>query len=160
MARMLADLGLQEDDYSELEEHFKQLDLNGDGVIDITELVEVASTLPGITGEQIDNIIKAVDRNGNATVDISEFIAAVVLELEQNDDKLLVKAFEKMDLNGDARITKGELFKVLRQYSGTLEPNEISTFVADTDKDNDAKIDYHEFKALFPHTKGKAEEMH
>mmetsp|Transcript_36766 Transcript_36766/g.66086 ORF Transcript_36766/g.66086 Transcript_36766/m.66086 type:complete len:1265 (+) Transcript_36766:84-3878(+) len=159
LARLLADLGLQETQYADLEERFKALDLDGNGVIEVTELAEVAATIPNIDGEMIAQIIQTCDRNGNMTVDISEFVAAVVLKLEQKDERLLVKAFEKMDMNNDARVTKGELFRILSQYSGTLEPSDISTFVNSVDDDKDKKIDYNEFKNLFPHMQAKNEEI-
>lgn len=159
LARLLADLGLQESQYKDLEERFKELDLDGNGVIEVNELCEVASTLPNIDGDTIIQIITSCDRNGNMTVDISEFIAAVVLELEQKDERLLVKAFEKCDMNNDARITKGELFRILSQYSGTLDPSDISSFVQDVDDNKDHKIDYTEFKKLFPHMKEKDDEQ-
>eukprot|EP00928_Gymnodinium_smaydae_P080628 TRINITY_DN64295_c0_g1_i1.p1 TRINITY_DN64295_c0_g1~~TRINITY_DN64295_c0_g1_i1.p1 ORF type:complete len:1196 (-),score=176.02 TRINITY_DN64295_c0_g1_i1:344-3931(-) len=164
LARLLADLGLQESQYADLEERFKQLDLDGNGVIEVSELCEVAASLPDskdseAVSKSIADIIRSCDRNDNSTVDISEFVAAVVLELEQKDERLLIKAFDKMDINRDARITKGELFRVLRQYSNSLEPDEITTFVQDMDKDLDQKIDFNEFKYLFPHVKERAEEV-
>lgn len=159
LARLLADLGLQESQYSDLEDKFKQLDLDGNGVIEIPELWEVAGTLEGIDHDTIESIIATCDRNGNSTIDISEFVSAVVLKLENKDERLLVKAFDRMDMNRDARITKGEIFKVLRQYSGNLDAGDVSNFVSDLDKDADKKIDYHEFKYLFPHMKEKDEEI-
>lgn len=159
LARLLADLGLQESQYSDLEEKFRQLDLDGNGVIEIPELWEVAGTLPGMDHETIEAIIATCDRNGNSTIDISEFVSAVVLKLENKDERLLVKAFDKMDMNRDARITKGEIFKVLRQYSGNLQAGDVSSFVNEMDKDADKKIDYNEFKYLFPHMKERDEEI-
>eukprot|EP00927_Polykrikos_kofoidii_P039248 TRINITY_DN33675_c0_g1_i1.p1 TRINITY_DN33675_c0_g1~~TRINITY_DN33675_c0_g1_i1.p1 ORF type:complete len:1150 (-),score=206.19 TRINITY_DN33675_c0_g1_i1:164-3613(-) len=164
LARLLADLGLQESQYSDLEERFKQLDLDGNGVIEVSELCEVAQSLPEgkdseAIAKTITEIIKHCDRNDNSTVDISEFVAAVVLKLEQKDERLLVKAFDKMDMNGDARITKGELFRVLRQYSDSLIPGDVATFVKEMDDDNDQKIDYVEFKDLFRNTKDRDEEV-
>lgn len=159
LARLLADLGLQESLYSELEAMFRQLDLDGNGVVEVGELSQVAASLPHLDSDKVTAIIAACDRNGNATVDISEFVAALVLELENKDESLLVKAFDKMDMNGDARITKGEIFRVLRQYSGSLEPSDISGFVQDMDKDKDQKVDYNEFKLLFPHLKDKDTEI-
>eukprot|EP00928_Gymnodinium_smaydae_P079286 TRINITY_DN63254_c0_g1_i1.p1 TRINITY_DN63254_c0_g1~~TRINITY_DN63254_c0_g1_i1.p1 ORF type:complete len:1070 (+),score=251.66 TRINITY_DN63254_c0_g1_i1:123-3332(+) len=163
LSRLLADLGLQESMYSELEEKFKQLDLDGNGLIEVNELCEVAATLPDskdseAVSKSIAAILKTCDRNENSTVDISEFVSAVVLHLEQNDERLLEKAFEKMDANRDARITKGELFKVLKQYSASLNPEEVTGFVKDMDKDSDQKIDYNEFKHLFPAMKDRDDE--
>ena len=61
-----------------------------------------------------------------------------------------------MDKNGDARVTKKELFTVLRQYSGTVNTEEVSEFVKGTDDDKDEKIDYREFTMLFPQVKGRS----
>lgn len=161
LARLLADLGLQESAYSDLEDKFKQLDLDGNGVVEVTELEELGGqlNLPGLDLTNVASIIAACDRNDNGTIDISEFVSAVVLQLESKDERLLVKAFEKMDMNRDARITKGEIFRVLRQYSGSLDAADVSHFVSDMDKDTDQKVDYNEFKMLFPHMKEKDEEI-
>mmetsp|Transcript_130363 Transcript_130363/g.416982 ORF Transcript_130363/g.416982 Transcript_130363/m.416982 type:complete len:1133 (-) Transcript_130363:42-3440(-) len=157
LARLLADLGLQESAYSDLEDQFKNLDLDGNGVVEVTELEELSGKLGEMDGATIATIITACDRNGNGTIDISEFVAAIVLELESKDEKLLMRAFDQMDMNRDARITKGEIFRVLRQYSGTLETADVSNFVGEIDKDADQKIDYNEFKMLFPHIREKDE---
>lgn len=157
LARLLADLGLQEHQYAHLEEEFRKLDLDGNGVVDKEELQVVAASFPGIDAGTVNTIIAACDRNTNNTVDILEFIEALVLELDQKDERLVVKAFEKMDIDGDARITKGEMFRVLRQYSQNLDPTDISAFVKDVDRDKDQKIDYNEFKNLFSHVKERDE---
>lgn len=155
VARLLADLGLGTDAYTDLEAKFNEMDLNGDGTLTMGELKEVAAAMPGITPEDLDKIIAKLDRNGNCSVDISEFVAALVMEQDTADEKLIQKAFGKMDKNGDARITKAELFTILRQYSGTLETDEVSAFVGNNDDDGDQKIDYREFCGLFPQIQDK-----
>merc|ERR1719277_2044958 len=115
--------------------------------------------MPGMTPEQVENIVRKLDRNGNCNVDISEFVAALVMEQEELDEKLIKKAFAKMDKNGDARVNKKELFTVLRQYSGSLETRQVSRFIGRTDDDGDQKIDYREFCGLFPQVRDKHEEM-
>jgi len=159
VARLLTDIGIAEDCYADLEEKFRELDLNGDGTITLAELMEVASTLPSVTPEMVDIIIEKLDRNGNCNVDISEFVAALVMEQDEADERLIRKAFCKMDKNGDARVTKKELFGVLRQYSGSIERQEISKFVGTADADGDQKMDYREFMGLFPQIKDKYMEV-
>mmetsp|Transcript_28996 Transcript_28996/g.53352 ORF Transcript_28996/g.53352 Transcript_28996/m.53352 type:complete len:1030 (+) Transcript_28996:145-3234(+) len=155
VARMLTDIGIASDCYTELEEKFRELDLNGDGSLSLGELMEVASSLPGLKPSEVKSIVKKLDRNGNANVDIHEFIAALVMSQEEADPRLVQKAFHKMDKNGDARVTKKELFMVLRQYSGTIKTDEVSKFIGETDDDGDQKVDYREFMKLFPQVKDK-----
>jgi len=155
VARLLADIGIAEDVYNDLEQKFRELDLNDDGTITLAELMQVASTLPGMTGESLDTIVGKLDRNGNCNVDISEFIAALVMYQEEADERLIKMAFRKMDKNGDARVTKKELLGTLRQYSKTIERKEVSTFVGDADTDYDGKMDFREFMGLFPQVKDR-----
>jgi len=155
LARLLADLGLQEQQYTELEEQFKKIDIDGNGVIEVSELRQHVRSLNPDTDletcdEAIRDILSACDRNNNSTIDISEFVAAVVFQLEMKDERLMLKAFDKMDMNGDARVTKAELFKVLRCVSASLTPREVAEFLTEHDKDNDQKMDYDDFKDLFP----------
>lgn len=160
LSRLMADLGVQEHLYSDLERKFKQLDLDGDGVVEIPELLEVAGTVEGLDYEIIESIIATCDRNGNSTIDISEFMSAAVLKIQNNDEKLLMKAFDRVDINRDGRLTKGEIFRVLRQYSGNLDIADVSAFVSDVDKDNDCRVDYAEFKkSLFPNMKPEDESV-
>jgi len=159
VARLLTDIGLTHDAYRDLEAMFKEMDLNADGTITLGELAEISNKIPGISAQQIEQIVAKLDRNGNLNVDISEFISALVLEQEEADEKLIKKAFSKMDKNGDARVTKKELYKVLRQYSFTIETEQVSDFVGKMDDDHDQKIDYREFKELFPQVKEKNLEL-
>lgn len=150
LSRLIAETGLQGKQYSDLVQVFKELDLDGNGVIDVEELSQVGVTIEGISQAQIVGILAKVDRNNNSTVDISEFVAAVCMLQESQDEALLKKAFNTLDVNGDMRITKAELFHVLRQYSDTLNPQEVSSFVSAVDKDDDQMINYEEFLSLFP----------
>jgi len=158
VARMLTDIGLTSNAYKELEDKFREMDLNGDGTIELSEMSSVASSL-GIPESEMGAIVGKLDRNGNCNVDITEFVSAMVMEQENADEMLIRKAFSKMDRNGDARVTKKELFGVLRQYSGTVATEEVSNFVGKADDDGDQKIDYREFMGLFPQVRGRYEEI-
>lgn len=156
VARMVTDSGLSRKAYAKLEKMFKELDLNGDGSISKAEL---AAAAPEIEEEQVAHVIKVLDRNGNGQLDISEFIAAVVLEQEATDERLIKMVFNKIDRDADWRLTKQEVFSMLRQYSGSLEPTEVGGFVRQMDQDGDQKVDLEEFTKLFPGVSQAEEEQ-
>merc|ERR1719174_1286074 len=68
MAKLLTDIGISDELYPKLEAQFRELDLNGDGTITLGELTEVASQIPGMTEEGVDQIVSKLDRNGNCSV--------------------------------------------------------------------------------------------
>lgn len=148
VARILADTGLNQKAYAQLEKMFKGLDKNGDGSISAAELEEAAE-MHGLSAIQRADVFRVLDRNGNGQLDISEFIAAVVLE-HPTDEKLIGTVFSNIDRNTDSRLTKKEVFTLLRTYSGSLEVKDVSRFVKKLDADFDEKVDLAEFTGLFP----------
>ncbi|CAJ1409874.1 unnamed protein product, partial [Effrenium voratum] len=149
VARMLTDTGLTHTAYSKLEKMFRELDQNGDGVVSLAELKASASEL-GIGASHVSEVVKVLDRNGNGHLDISEFIAAVVLEQEVTEERMVKAVFNKIDRDADSRLTKKEMFVLLRQYSGSVETKDVSKFVKRLDDNGDDKVDYEEFAGMFP----------
>lgn len=149
LSRFLADVGLSPEAFHEFEQRFHQLDLNGDGTIAVDEVMTIASSIPGVDPQQMKKVMNDIDTDGNATVEISEFVAALVLTQEEFDEDFLRKAFQRIDLNRDARISKAELFSVLRQYSESLEPKEASSFISSIDADGDEMLNFQEFSGIF-----------
>lgn len=158
VARILTDSGLSHKAYSKLEKMFKELDLNSDGTVSLTELREAAAAL-GVSEEHAGQLIKLLDRNGNGNLDISEFMAAVVMEQEATDERAVKTVFNKIDRDADWRLTKQEMFTLLRQYSGSIEAPAVGSFMKQIDHDGDQKLNYQEFTSIFPAVSSSEEEQ-
>ena len=149
VARMLTDTGLSRKAYEKLEKMFKELDINSDGSVSLAELRDAAASL-GVSDERAAQMIKLLDRNGNGNLDISEFMAAVVMEQEALDEHAVKTVFTKIDRDADQRLTKQEMFTMLRQYSGSVEPPAVSKFIQQMDEDGDHLVNFQEFTSIFP----------
>ncbi|XP_065069056.1 EF-hand calcium-binding domain-containing protein 7-like [Rhopilema esculentum] len=57
----------------------------------------------------------------------------------------LIKAFRKIDINGDGFITHEELQKVLTMHGERMTKSEVKAMMEDADYNGDGKLDYHEF---------------
>lgn len=150
LARLLTDIGVDDDLYPELRAKFKELDLNGDGCIGPEEFAMIAEIVPDISQKDMDKIMNKLDRNGNHIVDISEFISALLLEQASTDERLIRKAFSRLDKDNTGRLTKKDFFGVLRQYSNSISTRQVSHFVSRVDTRGDQMIDYPDFRKLFP----------
>lgn len=76
-----------------------------------------------------------------------------ILKKEKPTEKTeLIKAFQKIDLNGDGYITHNELYKVLTKKGEKMTPEEVKDVIALADTNQDGKLDYHEFCKLFTST--------
>eukprot|EP00434_Breviolum_minutum_P004970 symbB.v1.2.004385.t1/scaffold223.1/size261697/2 len=117
--------------------------MNSDGSVSLAELRDAAASL-GVSDEHAAQMIKLLDRNGNGNLDISEFMAAVVMEQEALDEHAVKTVFTKIDRDADQRLTKQEMFTMLRQYSGSVEPPAVSKFIQQMDEDGDHLVNFQE----------------
>ncbi|XP_041134078.1 EF-hand calcium-binding domain-containing protein 7 [Polyodon spathula] len=76
-----------------------------------------------------------------------------ILKKEKPTEKTeLIKAFRKIDLNGDGYITHNELYKVLTKKGEKMTPEEVKGIIDLADTNQDGKLDYREFCKLFSST--------
>ena len=97
---------------------FKELDVNGDGVLTRDELIEGFKKF--YNGAQIlaeneaDDIMKKADLNGNGEIDYTEWIIATNSRNEMFDDSRLKIAFEFFDKDNSGTISREELRNVMK----------------------------------------------
>merc|ERR1719326_697930 len=93
--------------------------------------------------------MKKVDSDGSGSIDYCEFVAATVDHRTYMQRDVCWAAFRVFDLDGDGKITREELHKVL---SGTemkkLNSDLVASMIKDVDKDGDGCIDFEEFCAM------------
>lgn len=78
------------------------MDDNGSGTLDMQEFTKAIRDFQvDIDGKDIENLFKAFDLNRNGDIDFDEFIRMVIGPMNQFRTNLVVKAYKKIDYNGD-----------------------------------------------------------
>jgi len=141
---MLMSDSLSDTELSSLKTTFRQIDKNDDGKITVAEMKEAmekygSSSESKSTGmSDVAAMMKAADVDGDGTLSYNELLMTAVQRKLLAKEERLWDAFRKLDLNGDGKITKDEIKKVL----GEEAANEL---IAAADTNGDGDIDYDEF---------------
>lgn len=64
----------------------------------------------------------------------------------------LMKAFRKIDLNGDGYITLDELYKIMNAQGESMSRDEVKKMIDDVDDNKDGRLDYREFTNMIMKT--------
>lgn len=125
-----------------LERLFKQLDVNGDGRIDIHDLTEVLSKrgVPPVYGHA-QKFIEKSDVAKSGYVDFAEFMS-YILEHEKN----LHLVFRTLDENKDGRIDVNELIGAFKKLGIGIDRKEAENLLRRMDKDGTLEIDFDEWR--------------
>lgn len=122
---------------------FKQMDANGNGYIEKTELSTYIKTN---MGEQTKGVFTSVDSDHNGSISEEEFMTFYTNT--QNDKAgvgKLEQKFKDMDTNGDNQLSEEE---VTSSNVGNADTNTNELFMLlDTDADN--KVSQKEFNTFF-----------
>jgi Ca2+-binding EF-hand superfamily protein len=121
---------------------FKRFDVNGDGVMDKTEMKDMMSSAAGkpVSDSEVNALFSKGDIDGDGQIDMQEFVklmfpsSAAALSKVQKSYKSLdeVKsAFRKCDSVGDGHISLTELRTMMSGFS----PAEVEAVFALGDKD-------------------------
>jgi len=148
----LAKLSKNYPNIDEVELLFRKLDFDNDGSITKAELSEGSIRF---TPQEVEAIFALGDINDDGALDLEEFIgvmypsAATVagrLRGQYTDINSVKKAFAKIDLDGDGKVTKEEVGK-----TDLFNNQEIDALFLLGDSNNDGEIDLEEFiGVLYP----------
>merc|ERR1712079_464944 len=141
---------LPDDEIQALQNIFRTLDKNGDGLISPEEIKEGLVHQGLKVPKAFEDILRSIDCNGSGNIDYTEFVAATI------DQKLYVQrdvcwaAFRTFDLDGDGKITREELGKVLNggDVQKVLGARKIDKMIKEVDSNNNGCIDFDEFCAM------------
>lgn len=132
---------------------FTQVDTDGNGTIDISEL-KILFSLLGITcsDEELSHLIKIVDVDHSGSLSFEEFVTLICLladahaKAQHRADLKLV--FDSVDTDGSGSICIGELGEMFQKlgYETTLE--ELTQLIQHVDADGNGSLDFEEFLAL------------
>jgi calcium-dependent protein kinase len=146
---------LPESQIEDLKNTFLQLDENGDGTLTLDEIKKGAQKHNVKLPPDFDAIFAQMDSDGSGAIDYTEFIAASLDKRHYIQEDVCWAAFRVFDLDGNGKITRDELSKVLHgdgadKVAGVLgrEKEEIEAIIKDADTDGDGEIDFDEFMAM------------
>jgi len=134
---------------------FQKFDVNGDGVIDRSEMKKMMCFASGktVSDSEVEVLFKQGDLDGDGQIDMQEFIKLMFPQSSSALSKLQSKyqnlndvraAFRKCDSDGDGHISLDELRSMMAGFSGI----EIDAVFALADKDQSGGIDFNEFIAF------------
>jgi len=142
---------LNDDQIKNLRETFTSLDKNGDGLVTLAEMKEGLQK-SGITEIPADmqQILEDVDSDGSGVIDYTEFLAATLDKKQYMKEDVCWSAFRVFDANGDGKISKEELKKVLadEDVSQAVGASQIESLMNEVDANGDGHIDWPEFMQM------------
>mmetsp|Transcript_29296 Transcript_29296/g.32542 ORF Transcript_29296/g.32542 Transcript_29296/m.32542 type:complete len:151 (+) Transcript_29296:91-543(+) len=146
----MAQADLSKEQIEELKEAFALFDQDGNGMISKEELGKVMKSLgQEPTSEQLDQMINEVDKDNSGTIEFDEFLQLMAKQMTKGDlQDELREAFKAFDQNGDGKISKAELKKVMEGLGENLSDQDISDMIDEADHDGDGEINYEEFVAM------------
>ncbi|MFZ3474919.1 EF-hand domain-containing protein [Streptomyces sp. 4.24] len=100
-------------------------DANGDGAVDMGELLSLVDRLPAMVAEvtaTADTVFAAVDSNGDGRISPEEHLRLVETWNGQPAD--MAGVFELLDLNGDGHLSREEFALLWRQFWMSDDPAE------------------------------------
>jgi centrin-1 len=142
--------GLSEDPTREIRDAFNLFDLDGDGVVNATDLKQTLNSLGfEFTKPELDRLIAEVDPKGTGVIDFENFsglIHAKMAEREEIED--LRTAFDMIDEDRTGRLSLKNLKRVARELGETLADQELKDMLTEADTDQDGELSFDEFVAL------------
>ena len=134
---------MSSDEVGVLQEVFKKVDKNGDGLLSRREIRKALEGHTKFSDEEINSLIEKVDLDRNDKVNYSEFLAATIdWEKEMSRDRL-EKAFKALDADHSGKISKEEL---MAAFGGShMSSSHFEEMINEADTNGDGEIDLEEF---------------
>jgi len=106
-----------------IKEMFLQADTDGNGTIDVQELIDFLQKCPmGITQESASLLVAALDASHQGTITFSEWLTAAASQSWFTERRCTRRAFDALDVDGDGCISASDLEETL---PGVFQPGEI-----------------------------------
>lgn len=130
---------------------FYEINRDGSGFIDPTELKEVARRLGNpLSDKQLKELFRTIDTDKNGKISAEEFVDWIQDEQSKNDVKryfhaTATKIFEDIDTDGSGFLDKEELKAVTVRLGEDFTDKEIRKIFKAMDTDKDGKVSLEEF---------------
>jgi len=123
---------------------FKSMDVDGDGELSRTELIKGLKDSDW-SDVDVDRLLDVIDADGSGSIGISEFIAGCYQWTERHVN-VLWTAFQKLDKDGDGRLSAEEFSQVANDSGRFGSKRDIKKMLSELDSNGDGVIDWQEFK--------------
>merc|ERR1719347_6061 len=133
---------------------FSLFDIDGDGIITISELKRMMKKVGGsMTEEEAERLIELADQDGNKGLDYSEF-TKVWAAVKGNiyEESFIREEFRKIDKDGSGFIDKEEMLNKMQTGQGFadgLQISEAQKCIDELDVDKDGRVSYPEFLLVY-----------
>ena len=131
---------------------FNQIDVNGDGKVNKSELLKgLQSKIKSDTlTEDVDQIYKNIDMDNNGYIEYEEFVRAAVSKERFLNENVLRFAFRYFDKDGSGEITFDEIEAIFKE-SVTVKTNvhdSLKKIIDEVDTNGDGIISFTEFSDI------------
>lgn len=140
-----------------VEQAFRCLDSNGDGVLSVQEVVKGLERYLNLSQKEQEDLFGLIDRDGSGTLNVNEFLSATIDQRRAKSLPVLWQAFNAFDKDQSGSVTFDEIDAIVMELEGALMGKEqlitqcqdIRTELAAV-SDNGA-IDFDQFVYLLHH---------
>ena len=128
---------------------FNQIDLDGDGKINKTDLLKGLRTKTESKAleKDIDRIYRNIDMDNNGYIEYEEFVRAAVSKDKFITENILKFAFRYFDKNNSGEVSRDELEEIFKQ--GITDKSKmqkaLDNIINEVDQNGDGIIQYEEF---------------
>jgi len=131
-----------------IQAHFKKLDKNNDGSLDLAELTTLLVEMgfsERVAKTDAKNIMAETDADKSGSIEFEEFAQIWQRKLLTVNENYIDAVFKVLDEDNNGQIEAAELAKVLGM-EGKQNEEEIKSYISEVDTDNDGQLSYEEFK--------------
>lgn len=133
---------LSDDAIEEMKKTFAILDKNNDGTLTASEIKDAMVKHKVAIPDNLAEILRQLDTDGSGTIDYTEFIAATMTTRQYLNRDILWAAFRTFDIDGDGKITKSELKRIIQ------DDQAVASIIKEVDIDGDEEISFDEFSQM------------
>ena len=133
---------LTDDEVKKLKDAFQKIDVNGDGMLTLEELKNAINQNPEVHVMNIEQIFKTIDTDNSGVINYTEFLAASIDKRIYLQEDKLRDAFKLFDADGNGKISRAEIGKILHLDKNSKEMDNI---LVKLDTNKDGEIDFEEF---------------
>jgi len=102
-----------------VEDAFRCLDGNGDGVLSHSEITKGLTRYLNLDEAELEELFKQIDRDGSGTLDVKEFLTATMDQRRCLSVPVLWQAFNAFDQDQSGHVTFDEIDQVVKEIEGS-----------------------------------------
>lgn len=103
-----------------VEQAFRCLDKNGDGVLSVSEIVTGLQKHMDMSSDELSRLFAQVDRDGSGTLNVQEFVSVTLDQQQLCSMPLLWQVFNAFDKDQGGLITHDEIESIVKEVEGVL----------------------------------------